>query len=226
MKSRLSILMLASASLSSTPVHSDTLAPAELPLYQQGDTFIFDNYRVEYVVYAEHPAPEIEWRSRLDHHYRSNRNFIVPILQSQIANRSSQRTVIGNPDALWPLKPGNEVRFRVFSEMSDKHSHSQHRELQLWHCYVEPAKDVKISAGTFSTLPVLCDQYSANSMRPFKRISWFYAPIIGHYVKRSSYSLITGESTTFSLFATLPGNQANGPRIQALLNQIEPPPKE
>ena len=219
MKPSPSILIVVLIIFSVKLAYGVTLAPANLPSYQQGDTFIFDNYRVEHVVYAEQST--IEWRSRRDHHYHSDRNFIIPILQAKMASRSNLRKVIGNPDELWPLKPGNQTRFSIFNEANDSLSHTQVRELQLWHCYVEPQKRIQIAAGNFTTYPILCDQYSANSMRPFKRLTWFYSPTIGHYIRRQSINLVTGETTAFSLFATLPGSQANAPRIQALLDNID-----
>lgn len=219
MRSSSNILIAVLIIFNANLAYSETLVPANLPDYQQGDTFIFDNYRVEHVVQAG--QSKIEWRSRLDHHYKSDRNFIIPILQAKMESRSNLRKVIGNPNTLWPLKPGNQIRFSVFNEVSDELTHAQFRELQLWHCYVEPQRDIQITAGKFATFPILCDQYSANNMRPFKRLTWFYSPIIGHYIRRQSNNLITGEITVFSLFATLPGSQANDPRIQAVLDNID-----
>ena len=76
-----------------------------------------------------------------------------------------------------------------------------------------------VPAGTFAAYPIVCDRFSANSMRVVERLTWHYSPEIGHYVRREARNMGDGVRETNALYAALPPHAANALRIEALARQ-------
>ena len=191
---------------------------AGLPGYRPGDTFIFDNRRVERVgrIDGEH----VVWRTRSGREYVRHRNFIVPILEWQVRDRIGKRQVFGRPDKLWPLKEGKRVRFRVVTETEDLDGSGRRRTVNLWACKVGDRQMTDTDAGPFETFPVQCERFSHNSMRLIQRHTWHYAPTVGHYVRRETVSFFTGARKEFDLAVMLPAHLANDRRIRTTVRDL------
>lgn len=56
-------------------------------------------------------------------------------------------------------------------------------------------------------------------MRVVERLTWHYAPEIGHYVRREARNMGDGSRETFALYAALPPHAANSLRIETLARQ-------
>lgn len=220
-------LCAASAPVSAGPLPSSSLASsslaggafeAGLPGYRPGDTFIFDNRRVERVgrIDGEH----VVWRTRSGREYVRHRNFIVPILEWQVRDRIGKRKVFGKPNKLWPLKEGRRVRFRVVTETEDLDGSGRRRTVNLWACKVGDKQLTDTDAGPFETFPIQCERFSHNSMRLIQRHTWHYAPTVGHYVRRETVSFFTGERKEFELAVMLPAHLANDRRIRMTVRDL------
>lgn len=189
---------------------------SEMPRYEEGQAFIFDNGRVERVQRIE--GERITWAARSGRTYVRDANPIVPILEWSYRGQEGSRTIVGDPDRLWPLGAGRSVQFRAVNETRDQDDRRR-RSVHLWRCSVRSAQIVLVPAGRFEAFPIVCDRYSASSMRVIERLTWHYAPDVGHYVRREARSMSDGVRETYSLYAALPPRASNPVRIEALALQ-------
>lgn len=197
---------------------SNAYANTHAPHYQVGDTFIFDNNRVEQLQQVE--GDQLAWNNHNGSTSWRSRHFFIPLLRLGNSKRYSQRTIVGNPHLLWPLQAGKQQYFQVWSKLHDETKAEPQYQLHFWQCHVLKTSTISVPAGRFVSYPIECDRYSPNTMEPLLRIRWYYAPAVGHYIKRHSHNLLTGEQHHFSLYASLPSEQANPRRIANLRQKI------
>jgi hypothetical protein len=189
---------------------------AALPTYEVGQTFIFDNGRVEQV--QETKGQRITWSARSGRPYVRDVNPVVPILEWSFRGQSGVRTVVGAPERLWPLAPGRRVQFRTVNQTRDKDKRSR-RSVHLWTCNVRAAAPLAVPAGAFEAFPIQCDRFSPNSMRVLERLTWHYAPEVGHYIRREARDMASGTSETYSLYTALPPRDSNPVRVEAMVQK-------
>lgn len=189
-----------------------------LPSYEQGQTFIFTNRRVERFVSTE--GTRLTWASRSGRIYVRSADFTEPNLFWESDDLILRRHVSGNVNGLWPLAPGRSSRYSVTAEKQRKGNRHASRSLRHWACKVRRLQMVHVRAGEFSVYPIVCTRYSANSMRVIRKVKWDYAPAVGHYVKRTVTNFRTGRTESFELAVSLPPEQANGKRIRSILKTL------
>ncbi len=187
-----------------------------LPAYEQGQTFIFDNGRVERV--QEILGDRVTWAARSGRTYVRDVNPIVPILAWSYRGQEGSRRITGDADRIWPLSAGRSVQFRAVNETRDRDNRMR-RSVHLWTCSVRAMESVLVPAGRFDAYPIVCDRYSASSMRVIERLTWHYAPDVGHYIRREARNMGDGVRETYSLYTALPPRAANAVRIEALAQQ-------
>lgn len=202
----LALLALASAS----PVPEE----APLPNYRVGDAFVYSDGRVERVVAVK--GNRITWAGLGKTRYTRNRSFFTPILSWRFGRGSGRREIVGEADSLWPLAKPASVRFRAIAYTKPKPTSRERRAMTLWTCASKKSKMIATPAGDFATIPVICERFSATTMRLIERIEWNYAPDLGHYVRRSSIDYFRGTRSTILLTAALSGPAANKRRLIAL----------
>lgn len=185
-----------------------------LPTYRPGEVFIFDNGRVEEVRAAE--GDTVTWAARSGRTYVRSINPVVPILEWSFRGQVGERRVLGEPDALWPLRAGTSVQFRTVNIARGEDGGDSRRSLHLWRCSVGRPERVATPAGPFDAHPLRCDRFSPSSMRVMERITWHYSEDVGHYVRREVRDMRTGETETIALFAQLAPREANPLRIEAV----------
>lgn len=188
--------------------------PVAMPDYEPGDAFVFSDGRVERVVRSD--GDRMVWAGLSGPSYRRSRNFIVPVLELRSGRGSGTREVRGNPDALWPIDRSRSARFRVITETRANPQAAAKRSVSLWVCKTSKAKPLTVPLGTYTSIPVLCDRYSATTMRLVERREWNYAPELGHYIRRVTVNYLRGTTRTVDLVAALSGPAANKARLTAL----------
>lgn len=188
----------------------------DMPHYVPGQTFIFDNGRVERV--QEVNENRVVWAARTGRTYVRDANVVVPILEWTYRGQRGRREIVGDPSTLWPLRAGAVAHFRSVNYTRDASDHVR-RSLSLWTCRVRAPLRIEVPAGAFDTFPIVCDRYSPNSMRILERLTWHYAPDVGHYVQREGRDMVDGVGETYRLYAALPPRAANPARIEALAHQ-------
>jgi hypothetical protein len=194
-------------------------ALANPPIYTPGEVFVFDNGRVEHV--REVNGQRVTWAARSGRTYVRSANPVVPILEWRYRGQTGERVIRGDPDRLWPLRPGATARFQTLNIARMEDTGRTRRSVHLWTCRVGSMEQVDTPAGDFDAYPIVCDRFSPNSMRVLERITWRFAPDVGHYVAREARNMRTGEAESFRLFAALPARESNVARIEALARQAQ-----
>ncbi len=196
-------------------VSADVANSQPVPAPDPGTVFIFTEGRVERFVRSD--GNEQIWATQKGREYTRSANPAEPILKWRIGKRTGTRKVIGNTSQLWPAKSGESARFRVLTILED--DGRKRRSIQPWSCRIDKAETVTVAAGTYTTLPIRCERYSVHTMRPLQKRTWWWSDEVGHYVKRRFENLRNGETTQYSLCATLPESSANHARIAAVLER-------
>lgn len=201
---------LKSADLAMIETRSDgpALAPAPLPVYGVGDAFAYDNNRIYTVTAVK--GDRIDWDAGPDYRYATRRNFTLPKLSWSWTHKdgtvtSGTATPDTPPDTLWPLKVGNRAGYGS----EDTYIDAEGKESpfhQDWKCWVAGTEKVSVPAGDFDTFEIVCDRRYDNYWA--QRTHWFYAPAVGHYVRRV-FEFPRSSSRTINLVAY-------GPRPKAL----------
>lgn len=200
---------------------SVTAPSVSLPQYEIGDTFIYDNGRVEQLVSTA--ADRLTWSAFEGRKYVRDRNFMLPLLQWETIESRGTRQVSPEASALWPLESGKTVRFRVVTDVTRQVTDGvtrHRRRAELWTCRVSAPAPITVPAGTFDALEVICEEFSSTTMRLLSEERWYYAEDVGHYVSRRWSDLSTGRRGGYSLVTKLRGMEANPRRIRSILSKL------
>lgn len=189
-----------------------SLAPASLPNYVVGETFEFDDGRIDTVKAVN--GERIIWANKYGVDVQRYRNFIVPDLEWKSANRNSSLDTDAMPKDLWPLSPGKiSKRFHALQEVTWPQEGRKPVTIDYdWQCRVNGTETVSVPAGTFDTFVVGCYRYRANSSIMRQTRTFYYAPSLNHFVKRTD-EFQKGRPQTISLVsagfasAVLGGNE-------------------
>lgn len=156
-----------------------------LPVYRVGTSFIYSDGRVSQVAAVK--GRRVKWRRKDGAVYTTDRNFLLPHLywETTVVRGRSRITKPDRPNAgqaLWPDKSGSEVGFDVEKTLvaRDKSENVTHRK-ERWHCVNEARVLLRVTAGAFDTVKFTCQLTVEHE--PAERLSWYYAPRIGHYVR-------------------------------------------
>jgi hypothetical protein len=185
-----------------------------LPRYRISDAFVYTDGRVERVKAIR--GNRITWAGLNNVGYTRSRNFYTPILSWRFGKGTGRREIVGEANALWPLAKPKTVRFRAIAYTKPKPTSGVRRAMTLWTCSSKKPLTIETPLGAFATIPIVCDRYSATSMRLIERIEWNYSPDLRHYVRRSSVDYYHGTRSTILLTAALSGPAANTRRLTAL----------
>lgn len=197
------------SSSSSSPVEPGAVEIDPVP----GTVFIYDDGRVER--FLRRSDQDLIWATRRGREYTRAANPALPILSWDIGSRSGRRTVFGNADSMWPPRASARARFRVLSDVRD--GDQTRRYSQAWSCEVASPRRVSVPAGEFDSFEINCERFSVNTMRLLEKRTWWWAPDLGHFVKRRFQNLRDGEASTIALCGALPELRANESRIEAIL---------
>lgn len=188
----------------------------DMPRYEAGQAFIYDNGRVEVVRAAA--DDRVTWAARSGRTYVRDANLIVPILEWSYRGQEGRRTIIGDPGRLWPLDAGRSVQFRAVNETRDRDDRLR-RSVHLWRCGTRAQQIITVPAGRFTAYPIVCDRFSPSSMRVVERLTWHFAPDVGHYIRREARNMSDGVRETYSLYTALPPHASNPVRVESLARQ-------
>jgi hypothetical protein len=199
------------------------LPPATRPVYREGQTFVYGRDRVRQV--RELGDGFVSWGNRDRELFLTSEHFFLPRIYQDYEDRTLRRTFDGDPGALWPLTAGKEVAFVEQRSIYRKQSGTTDRTTRRWRCAVEQPRVSHTPAGAFDSYRVTCRSYrqgfsSLRSLSPIQVVYWDYAPTIGHYVRRESWSPRSGRRNVRTLSAALPAELASPQRIDAILRRL------
>lgn len=152
------------------------LPPASQPLYQPGDTYVFndDGNVVQEQVVGVTPD-RVTWTNDSGLIWTTTNELITPQLSwsSHPELGRGRQNIIGNPGTLFPLQEGNIVAFGIRGS-SEKVPTGWEDEVR---CVVAGQEDVTVPAGTFTTFRIDCKRKNVDT-------SLYYAPVAQNYVLR------------------------------------------
>jgi len=162
-----------------------TLSPASLPKYVVGETFEFSDGRIDTVKAVN--GERVVWTNKYGVDVQKYRNFIVPDLEWKSSQRSSSLDTDVIPTDLWPLSP-EKISKRFHARQEVTYNEGGRKPLTIdsdWQCRVNGTQIVSVPAGTFETFVVGCYRYRVNSSIKHQTRTFYYAPSLKHFVKRT-----------------------------------------
>lgn len=165
--------------------HGPQLNGRRTPLYEVGDRFVYSDGLVETA--TDIKGDKVLWETNQQTIFTSYRNFLLPPIFHEAKGRSDRSRTDAVPNILWPLQVGKEASFSVvtdttFSGRPDNRS----RQTSKWRCRVDGTETLAVTAGSFDVFRVACTTSAKLDEMPTERV-WYYAPTIGHYVRRIDY---------------------------------------
>lgn len=152
------------------------LPPAPQPLYQPGDTYVFndDGNVVQEQVVGVTPD-RVTWTNDSGLIWTTTNELVTPQLSwsSHPELGRGRQSIIGNPGTLFPLQEGNIVAYGIRGS-SEKVPTGWEDEVR---CVVAGQEDVTVPAGTFTTYRINCKRKNVDT-------SLYYAPAAQNYVLR------------------------------------------
>ncbi|WP_323795649.1 SPOR domain-containing protein [Nisaea sp.] len=152
------------------------LPPAPQPLYQPGDTYVFndDGNVVQEQVVGVTPD-RVTWTNDSGLIWTTTNELVTPQLSwsSHPELGRGRQSIIGNPGTLFPLQEGNIVAYGIRGS-SEKVPTGWEDEVR---CVVAGQEDVTVPAGTFTTYRIDCKRKNVDT-------SLYYAPVAQNYVLR------------------------------------------
>ena len=151
------------------------------PVYETGDRFFYSDGSYETVLSVE--TDRVVWESSDGTRRSAPWNFLLPPFAWWSEHGTGSADADINKDILWPLKPGDEVRFSTTATMMESSPHPE-EIFELWHCRVRSISRLTVPAGSFETVPVACTVFRQPA-GPKRTVTWHYAPEIGHFIRRT-----------------------------------------
>lgn len=185
----LAILLLAGGCATSPPqVPAPNLAPAPLPTYKEGTTYVYSNGSWERVIDTMPDA--VSWESDRGSVSTGSPDFTYKRASWKSGNRQRSREftprndiVATPPTSLWPLRVGNVAGYIERSTRIEEGKPDKKNQV-IWRCEVSGTERVSVMAGEFDTYQINCERKAGRQTMEVK--TWSYAPEVDHYVRVSS----------------------------------------
>lgn len=194
------------------------LPPAARPHRVRGDTFIYGGTRVRRITAID--GRGIAWITEDGSQQHSGLDFFTPRTRYTTPTGQVDSTIDGDPGKLWPLAPGNKVSFVETRHTTWTRGGNRRSQTFRWECEVADMRMSYVPAGDFETFHVICRSYLPVLFVPVQVVAWDYAPLLGHYVRRTWFS--AGKQRQTMLSAALPGKLATPKRIAAAVERLAP----
>ena len=199
------------------PASGLSLRRSDLPNPSEGSTFVYSDGTVETIAGVK--GSMLRWRRGDGTVFTADRNFLLPWSTWTGDGERGTATVSRSPDRLWPMMAGRDVSFsaKVVVQKSEADAELD-KWTEQWRCRLSERKMVTVPAGAFDTVRFECERAAGHAAPPLTRI-WYYAPAIGHYVRREEISMTTGTALRTDLVAIRPGGGAWPPFARAALDR-------
>jgi hypothetical protein len=197
------------------------LSPAPRPSLRPGDTFFYGRSTVLRLQRLD--GARQQWsRSSQPTAFTSSGDFFAPPLRTESPSLLTESTLEGRPGDLWPLAAGKAVRFSERRQLTWPALRLTRAARYDWTCEVVDARMSYVPAGDFESFHVRCEGRSDSLLFPTERLSWDYAPQMGHDVRRTWFA--GGRERVATLSAALPGSLASEDRITGVLRRLATQP--
>jgi len=176
-------------------VAGPTLPPAPLPSLAVGNSYSFDDGRVERVVGTS--AATVRWRQPDGFVFTTTQNVLLPRVSWSDKEARGERTMSVAPGALFPLTRGNNVAFRAARRTVENAGGAVTDIAETWQCGVDGTARVTTKVGDFDTFRVTCTM-NTTPPGPTLTRTFFYAPAVDYYVRRED-RIASGETQAITL---------------------------
>ncbi len=169
---------------------------------------------------------EVLWRRNDGLRFTAPRNFLLPWTSWQSAEDGGTQEFDGEPEALWPRVLGLEIAFSSRAALRHRQQPNKLTDWsEAWRCRLEGSETLTVAAGRFETRKLVCRR-AAGSGTPALRRTWYYAPVLRHYVRLVEDYEGTERDRRLDLVAIRPGAPhwppiARGALSQALEKALE-----
>lgn len=175
---------------SSGTIRAQTLAPAKLPEYTAGITYVYSDGTWERVAEA-HPS-YVVWENHRGERSLASTDFTYRSAKWERNGLKGYRTFAPTEflytqsnASIWPLTTGNRTHYDEKSKWGVPGIYQNHSNA-TWKCSVEGTEQINVPAGSFDTWKISCSRYSKNQLTSrltlWENKTFHYAPAIGHWV--------------------------------------------
>lgn len=174
------------------------------PVYEAGDTYVYADGRVEAV---SRVGPEqVLWENPEGSTYTAFRNFILPPISWNSGTSSGENSIDPGQGEKWPPATARPVTFSVGSRATGVSVNATPVWSGKWQCETGTSSRIKAVAGTFETVAITCRRQKP-APGTWKTRTWYFAPAVGHYVRRTDNMYGTGRKVTVDLVAIQPSGR-------------------
>ena len=182
------------------------LAPAPLPQYKEGTTYVYSKGNWERVVAVEPGA--VTWENHRGTVSTGAPDFTYKRTTWKSRSRQGAREFFPRdeilatpPISLWPLRVGNVAAHNERGVWSEKGG-PEKTYRATWSCKVSGSEHVSVMAGEFDTYKIDCERKSGR--RTWELRTWYYAPKVGHFVLSTRRYTYDRSSRRRELLAIIP----------------------
>jgi len=185
--------------------------------YEVGERYVFSGGITHDIV--ETSAGKLKWRTSEGERYQALPQVALPVLEWEYGSWRGRNRSSRDAKASWPPARGIAIGFDVHSEEWNTgeggEAPGQAREVR-WTCLNEGPGKVEVPAGSFAVDVVSCERWPV-AAGDWQRRVWYYAPAVGHYVRRDDLDTAGLQIESLTLVAALPGG---GGAIQIGLRDV------
>jgi len=183
------------------------------PMYEAGDIYAYSNGVIETILAVD--GDVVIRQTNRGVHTVAHKNFILPTISLRSEAYSSRSAIDTPPDTLWPNTFGEEIFFASQTRVRDStHPDQETNSVEKWRCMLTGTETVSVAAGTFDSLRIVCRLLNQSARLPKERI-WFFAPEVGHYVRRDDLYGSAELNRRVELVAIRPGTGGWPPAARA-----------
>jgi len=154
---------------------------APLPHVAVGDTFEFDDGRVERVTALS--GGQVQWRGLDGFTYKTFSDVLAPRLAWSDGAAHGERRFLAPPPSLFPLSIGSAATFATERRVVDGGTSVANAVAETWHCRADGTARIATRVGDFDTFRVDCTLATEPPTSGLTR-SFYYAPAINYFVRR------------------------------------------
>jgi len=193
----------------SSPVAVDS------PSYRTGDTYVYTG-EVSYTVLRV-GTDRVTWRDAQGDTFTAPIDVGLPQIEWKNGAWKGRNETRQDRSGDWPPPDATEVAFDVRSEewnLDDGADAERSITDARWTCRNEGTRQTTVPAGEFEATVIACERSPAPAGLWQRRV-WYYAPAIGHFVRREDRDSAGIETESIELVAAIPGTDGWPPAVRA-----------
>lgn len=173
--------------------------------YDVGERYVFAGGVTHDVV--ETAAGSVKWKTSNGETFSTPPQVGLPELEWQYGSWMGRNESRRDREVPWPPAEGRSANFAVLSEEwnTDAGGDASRQKGEVhWSCESSDGGNIEVPAGKFSVDVIACERWPVSAGDWNKRV-WYYAPAIGHYVRRDDLDTAGLTIESLELVAALPG---------------------